>query len=86
LVALLEHHRAQLVQASVVQRPHVFRQTGLVDEPPWQEQMAVALLLGVPLLGRRLGLDRQDLALTVAERLDGNHNLGLKLHMVVLVT
>jgi hypothetical protein len=48
--------------------------------------MVVALLLGVRLLGHPLGLGLADLALTVAELLHGNHNLGLKLHTVVLAT
>src|SRR5271156_3377791 len=48
--------------------------------------MVVALLLGVRLLGPPPGLGLLDLALTVAEPLHGNHNLGLKLHMVVLAT
>jgi hypothetical protein len=86
LVVLLEHPRVPLVLVSAVQLPRAFRQIGLGEEHQWQEQMAVVHLLGVPLLGRLLGLDPPDLAATVAERRHGSHNLGLKLHMVVLVT
>ena len=86
-MVLLGHRRAQLVQASAVQCPCVPRQTGLVDEHPWQEQTVVVLLPGVPLLGHRLGLVLLvDLALIVVERLHGNHNLGLRHRMVVLAT
>ena len=83
---VLELRQARLVPASALQRLHVFRQTGLGDERLWQEQMAVVLLLGVPLLGHRLGLALLDLALTVAERLHGSHNLGHKRRTVVQAT
>lgn len=86
LAEVLEPPPAQLAQASAVRRPLVPRQIGRVDEHQWPEQMVVALLLGVRLLGHPLGLGLVDLALTVAGLLHGNRNLGLKLHMAVLAT
>jgi hypothetical protein len=86
LVEVLEPPRVQLVQASAVRRPLVSQQIGRADEHQWLVQMVVALLLGVRPLGHPLGLGLPDLALTVAAPLHGNHNLGLKLHMVVLAT
>lgn len=83
---MLEHHRVRPVQASPLQRPHVSQETGQAGELRWQEQMAVALLLGVPLRGRRRGPGLLDLAVTVAEPLPGSRNLGLKLHTGVLAT
>ena len=86
LEVVLEYHRLQLVRASPLQRPRVFRQTGQAEERRWPGQMEVALLPGVRQRVPRHGPGLLDLAVIVAEPLPGRRNLGLKLHMGVLAT